>query len=96
MGGWQSFSVDDATCSASRVVGGYVDVTTAGSVTANEPVSDLQVTGYANDLRVGTSALGDIEAGNAARFSISGRISTRAATVDCTVKLGYFRLGSQS
>ena len=85
-------SISNTRCNASRVFPGspIVDVTTGGTLTANVSVLSVDVTGFANNMRVGSDFVGSISAGESEDFSISGTvIITNATSVDCRVEINY-------
>lgn len=55
-----------------RLVGDTVNVTLTGTVSANRSVTDLELTGYANEHRVGSELIGSLSAGESHRFDLSG------------------------
>ena len=58
-------------CSA-RLVDSDVNATIRGTVTANRSVTDLELTGYANDHLIGTEYIGSLAAGSSSSFDIRG------------------------
>ena len=85
-------SITNKRCNGSRVFPGspIIDVTMGGTLTANVSVLSVDVTGFANNRRVGSDFVGSISAGESEDFSISGTvIITNATSVDCRVEINY-------
>ena len=71
-----------ATCRGTRITPGIpiYRITITGNVQARRPVTQLRVTGYANDVLMGTDVLDDLSAGQSTDFSIQGILSTSQTT----------------
>ena len=85
-------SITNTRCNGRRVFAGspIIDVTMGGTLTANVSVLSVDVTGFANNRRVGSDFVGSISAGESEDFSISGTvIITNATPLDCRVEINY-------
>ena len=85
-------SITNTRCNGRRVFAGspIIDVTMGGTLTANVSVLSVDVTGFANNRRVGSDFVGSISAGESEDFSITGTvILTNATSLDCRVEINY-------
>ncbi len=89
------FSINNSSCTGSRAFPGSptVDIAMGGTLLANVSASSVGVTGFANDMRVGSDFLGNMSAGESENFYISGTVTTSASSVSCRVEIEFFSSG---
>ena len=93
------YTLSGITCRASNfspglipfLIPGRVDVTITGTLTAQENLSDVVVSGRAGPFQnlVEQVSMGDMLAGESRNFSLSGRVSSYQGTPGCNVFVSY-------
>ena len=82
-------SVEGLECTARRVDATGIRVEMTGTVRAHRSLLAVRAIGYVEGIYLGADLLGDMPAGSARNFAITGDIETTASDLTCNVQVRY-------
>ncbi len=91
-------TINITTCSGTERFGGLFDITVGGTITANQRVRIISVTGYLNTALIGVDGINEIlEAGDTVNFSTSGVWNHDGSTSQtCSATVDYLTFAAPS